>query len=104
MLSGVALAKNGYPDTTERYTFPKFIKELSASKADRRKEAEIAEKLQRQFHSSIKGIRKCEMRMLARIAKAAHASGAEKGEIQEELESRFQLEDKEAEYLIGMHG
>jgi replication factor C large subunit len=104
MLSGVALAKNGYPDTTERYTFPKFIKELSASKADRRKEAEIAEKLQKQFHSSIKGIRKSEMKVLARIAKTAHTAGAANDAIQEELENRFQLESKEAEYLMAMRG
>ena len=45
MLSGVALSKKGAPETRERYTFPKFIKDLSTSKTERRKEIEIAEKL-----------------------------------------------------------
>lgn len=103
MLSGVALAKDGYPDTTERYTFPKFIKDLSASKNDRRKEVEIAEKLQRHFHSSIKGIRKSEMKMLARIVKRMKEEGATKSDVEDEFMRRFQLEDKEVEYLAGMH-
>jgi replication factor C large subunit len=100
MLSGVALAKSGYPDTRSRYAFPKFIKELSASKTERKEEAEIAEKLQRYFHSSVDDIGKREMRMLAQIARRAREKGATKGEIEEEFMSRFQLEGKEVECLM----
>ena len=100
MLSGVALAGSGYPDTGSRYTFPRFIKELSASKADRRVEYEIAEKLQRHFHSSIQRIRNSEMPMLAQTMKRMKKEGAAKGEIEDEFMSRFQLEEKEVEYLL----
>lgn len=103
MSSGVALAKNSHPDTRNRYSFPKFIKELSASKAERREEREIAEKLQRYFHSSISDIRNSEMRVLAQMAKKMKERGTPKSEIQEEFMRSFQLEDKEVEYLISMH-
>ena len=104
MLSGVALAKKGPPETRERYTFPKFIKDLSASKTDRRKEVEIAEKLQRYFHSSVSGIRSNELRMLAQIVKKMKTEGTTKDELEDELMRRFQLDEKEVEYVAGMHG
>ncbi len=104
MLSGVALSKTGSPDTRERYAFPKFIKDLSATKADRRKEVEIAEKLQKHFHSSVGRIRENEMKMLARIMKSAmKTEGATKGDLEDELMRRFQLDEKEVEYVSGMH-
>ncbi len=103
MSSGVALSKKEMPGSRAPYSFPKVIKDLSNSKASRNQEREIAVKLQRVFHSNISKIVRGEMRILSRIvSNAISDSKLSKDEAFDELMSRYQLDNKEIEYMIKM--
>lgn len=100
MSSGVALSKEHAPSLVKRYSFPRVIKALSESKEDRGMEARIAGKLARYIHAGMRRIEANEMRMLSSEAKDAVARGMKAEEVADILESRFQLDGKETEYLL----
>lgn len=105
MSSGVALSKRHSPEARTAYSFPRVIKELSGSKAQRVQDTEIAEKLRRVFHSSSSRIIRGEMRMLAQlIAKSLSENKDSKEEIMDELTSVYQLDGKEVEHMLGRVG
>ncbi|MDE1871175.1 MAG: replication factor C large subunit [Candidatus Micrarchaeota archaeon] len=105
MSSGVALSKGRYPSSMYGYAFPKVIKEMSVSKSSRGMEREIAAKLQRVFHSSIKRIVREEMRMLSRSAASSVKEGrCSKSELSDYLMSAYLLDEKETRYLLGESG
>ena len=100
MSSGVTMSKSVYPSTRLRYEFPKKIKELSKSKGERGSTKAIAQKLQYRIHSSGKKIANNEMKIIIMgIAKAA-AEGTKESEIISFLESTYNLEKSECEYLV----
>lgn len=104
MSSGVALSKSRYPSSSYGYAFPKVIKEMSSSKSSRNMGKEIASKLQRVFHSSIKRITRNEMRTLSRDAARLIKEGrCSKSEIAEQFLMMYTLDEKETEYLLTMN-
>ncbi|MDE1833473.1 MAG: replication factor C large subunit [Candidatus Micrarchaeota archaeon] len=103
MSSGVALAKSRYPDTMQRYAFPKVIRSLSTSKGTRRSDMEIARKLQIMFHASASRIVKNEMRMLARMIKAQMKDG-DPEEINDQMMRLYRLEKDEVKAIVERYG
>lgn len=101
MSGGVALAKdNGYI-TTKRYSFPRAIKDLSVNKSDRNTSYAISEKMKRGIHSSIYNIMSSEMMIIKRIISESIANGIDRDEVYDYFASRFDLTEKEFEWLIG---
>ncbi len=100
MTSGVALAKSRYPEASSRYMFPKVIKELSASKAERLSMKQIAVKLAATIHFNTRHIIENEMPILGRMANAAMKSGVGKSDVHEFFENQFGLNSKEADFMI----
>jgi replication factor C large subunit len=104
MSGGVALAKKRYPDSIGGYAFPKVIKDLSGSKVSRNVEINIAIKLQRVFHSSIRKIVKNEMIMLSKsIAKSIRENADSRNEIISQLAATYLLEEKEIDYILSLN-
>ena len=104
MSSGVALSKMNYPYSRGGYSFPRVIKELSSSKASRNREREIALKLQRSFHSSIRRIIKNELVMLsATTSRLAKENGSLRGEIEDYLAFTYLLDKEEIDYMLNLN-
>jgi replication factor C large subunit len=100
MSAGVSLSKGSYPSTAKRYAFPRIIKELSASKAERRKSDSIAERLQGRLHSSTKRIIRSEMPIILLMIKKAAEAGDDEDSITEQLAKSYRMDEDEAAYLI----
>jgi replication factor C large subunit len=100
MSAGVSLSKEHYPSNSKRYAFPRIIKELSASKTERRKADAVAESLQSRIHSSTKRIAKEEMMMILLMIKKAIKDGEEPDAISEQLIKNYRMPDDDAAYLI----
>jgi replication factor C large subunit len=100
MSAGVSLAKENYPGNSKRYAFPKIIKELSASKSERRKSDAVAERLQSKIHSSTKRIVREEMAMISMMIKKAIKEGEEPDAISEQLVKSYGLGDDDVTYLM----
>ena len=98
MSSGVALAKNHYPDSKNRYSFPSVIKELSGSKGMRKDDKTIAKKLQRYLHLSVSRIVRVEMKIVAQNIKKVMENDSKQA--YESLMNTYQLEEKEVDYLV----
>lgn len=101
MSSGIALSKGRYPSTAKRYSFPKVVKDLSASKLTRRRGAKIAEKMQSRMHSSIKKIMNGEMKILDIMIRQSLGSGTPKTEIVDYLVRSYGLEEADAKTMVG---
>jgi len=100
MSGGVALSKRRNPNPAG-YSFPKVIKDLSASKSARNQEKAMAAKLQNRFHSSIAKIIKNEMPMLSRIvSKSIMENKEHEDEIRSALARMYLLDEKEIDYMI----
>ncbi|MEM0154522.1 MAG: replication factor C large subunit [Methanothrix sp.] len=97
MSSGVALSKNVYPRVTARYEFPKTIKELSATKGERSVNNEIAKKLQRHIHESLSKIKEHYIPLIAAMVK-----NSDETDINDFLESKYGLEQKQINFLKTM--
>ena len=101
MSSGVALSKSRSPSTSRRYSFPKVISSLSASKAGRQGDVAIARKLQREIHLSISKIRSSVMGLIAEEVRNALRGGvADKEQVYDFFMGRFGISDKEVDSLI----
>ncbi|MGC8651690.1 MAG: replication factor C large subunit [Candidatus Micrarchaeia archaeon] len=100
MSSGVALAKRHKPDTMHRYTFPRVIKQLSATKSGRGRAIVIAAELQHTFHSSKRHIINNEMHMIANEARWARKNGISDGEIHDNMTYMYGLTTDEQDYII----
>jgi replication factor C large subunit len=100
MSAGVSLSKEHYPSNSKRYAFPRIIKELSASKVERRKADAVAESLQSRIHSSTKRIAKEEMMIILLMIKKAIKDGEEPDAISEQLIKNYRMPDDEAAYLM----
>ncbi len=100
MSAGVSLSKDNYPSTAKRYAFPRIIKELSASKSERRKVDAVAERLQSKIHSSTRRIAREEMAMIGLMIKRAVKDGEDPGDISDQLIKSYGLGDEEASYLL----
>ncbi len=96
--SGVALAKRHSPTTFKRYAFPRVIKELSASKEGRGTDKQIAAKMQRTIHASLKVIASEYFPIFNSMIRLAHEHGMEE-EAYSFFESRYGLSDKEIKWL-----
>jgi replication factor C large subunit len=100
MSAGISLSKSSYLGTSRRYAFPKIIKELSASKADRRKRDAVAESLQSRLHSSTKRIARGEMAVISLMIKRSVQDGEDPDAVSDQLIQRYGLADDEAAYLM----
>lgn len=98
--SGVSLSKNGRPNTIKGYAFPKVIKLLSSTKTDRGSGTIIAKKLRRKVHSSSRYIKSTIMPLLSLMAKNAMENGSTKEEIFDFFAAKFNIDEKESEYII----
>ena len=92
MSSGVALSKTRYPTGSARYAFPRVVKELSASKADRQTSAAVAKKLQRIVHSGMKRIANNEQKLLRTMCNEALKSGVPREEVESFLQAKLMFE------------
>ena len=101
MSAGVALAKSQTPDTARRYSFPKRISYLSSSKQERKGEIEIARKLQKRIHLSVREIRFSAMQLLSNMARRALDGDAENEEVYDFFMNKFELTRAEVKYLAG---
>lgn len=99
MSSGVALSKSTYPNTFKRYEFPKNIKELSGSKAERGSAVQIAKKLQKHLKSSISRIVSEDLPMVSAIIRDSSAKGVEKSEVYDFFAKTFDMDVKEVDWL-----
>jgi replication factor C large subunit len=104
MSAGVSLSKDHYPGNSKRYAFPKIIKELSATKAERRKSDALAERLQTRLHSSTKRIIREEMALISAMIKKSAGEGEDADGISEQLAKSYGLGDDEAAYLMKRAG
>ena len=101
MSSGVALAKSSYPDGRRRYSFPKVISSLSSSKEGRGSETELARKVQKRVHQSIREIRATTLPLMAEMARSAvKESGDEK--VYDFFASKFDMSDKEIKSMLSL--
>ncbi|MDE1865163.1 MAG: replication factor C large subunit [Candidatus Micrarchaeota archaeon] len=100
MSAGISLSKASSQGTSRRYAFPKIIKELSASKSERRKADAIAESLQSRLHSSTKRIVKGEMVIISQMIKKSVQEGADAASISEGLVRSYGLAEDDAAYLV----
>ncbi len=100
MSSGIALSKDGYPDTRSRYSFPKVIKDLSLSKGSRAHGRAVAAKLRRKFHSSMRKIISSEMRMMSIAAAKCMRDGVTRNELKGIIADSYSIDEKDAEYII----
>ncbi len=99
MTSGVALAKNSYPDRTRRYTFPKTISELSRTKESRGTGYVIAEKLRKRIHTNEKRILKHEMKLLGDMIRDSQKTKESEESTYDFFTARFGLETKEIDWI-----
>ncbi len=101
MSSGVALAKEERASTMQRYSFPTVVKSLSGSKSSRESLREVAAKLQRVMHSSLRYILEESMPLLSQMINQAL-----KDERPEEtyafFASNYNLDKKEVDALSSM--
>jgi replication factor C large subunit len=95
--SGVALAKSGYPSSSERYAFPKVITDLSKAKARKEREIEIAAKLQRRVHGSIREIRFGAMQLIGGMVRGAGKE--ESAGAYEFMQAAYGLDKKDVDFL-----
>ena len=100
MTSGISLAKTRYPQEGARYMFPKIIKELSASKAERLSMKQIAAKLTARIHFSTRYIIENEIPMLSSMANSAIGQGMSKADVHEFFGEHFGLDAKETDFVI----
>jgi replication factor C large subunit len=100
MASGVAMAKTNYPSTLSRYEFPKKIKEMSLSKQDRGSAKTIAQKMSSRIHTGAKKIAANEIPTMVRQIARALSDGEKEDEIIQFLQSAYDLDKSESEYLI----
>ena len=100
LAAGVALAKRHAPDMSARYSFPKRIKDLSASKGERTTASSIAKKLQKRINSNLSVIKRDYIPLVAKMAHKAHAQLKSNEKIYEYLERTYELTDSEANWLI----
>jgi replication factor C large subunit len=97
--SGVALAKESYPDKTRRYSFPRTISSLSQSKERRGTRAVIAKKLRKRIHLNTSRIMKVEMPMLAAMAKEL-VKGGKGDDAYDFFSAKFGMDSKEVDWLV----
>jgi hypothetical protein len=100
MSSGVALSKSRYPGGSARYSFPRTIKELSASKGERQASIALAKRLQRIVHASIKRVIGNEQKLVRTMCAEALRSGIPKEEVYGFLERRLLLEETDADKIF----
>ncbi len=103
MSSGVALSKSSYPDNKRRYSFPKVISSLSSSKESRGSSTELARKLQKMVHQSLREIKSNTMPLMADMARLAAKDGRE-DDVYGFFASRFDMSDKEVKALMAFKG
>ncbi|MGC9190389.1 MAG: replication factor C large subunit [Candidatus Micrarchaeia archaeon] len=99
MASGVALAKTRTASVSQRYAFPRIIKQLSGTKASRNQALSIASKLQRVLHSSRRRLVHYEMKVLAQLIRKEIEAGATKDNIYDLMEYSYGLAKAETEFL-----
>jgi replication factor C large subunit len=99
MASGVALAKTRTPSTTQRYAFPRVIKQLSSTKTSRNQAILIASKLQRILHSSRRRLVHYEMKVLAQSIQKEIEAGISKDSLYDLMAFSYGLEKAEVEFL-----
>ena len=103
MSSGVALSKSSYPDTRRRYSFPKVIASLSSSKESRGSSTELARKLQKRVHQSIREIKSATLPLMADMARMAVQAGDEEA-VYDFFAARFDMNEKEVKGLLAFKG
>ncbi len=96
--SGVALAKQHTPSTFKRYAFPRIIKELSVSKEDRGAGKEIAAKMRRKIHASMRVIVNDYIPMSKMMIDMAGKRGMS-DDAKRFFESTYGLSEKEIKWL-----
>ena len=101
MSSGIALAKDHYPDKSKRYGFPKMISELSRTKEARGVGSTISKKLRKKIHVSAARIKSGEMGIIAEMVKRTLKEGSdeEKEQMYDFFYSKLGLEQKEVKWL-----
>jgi replication factor C large subunit len=104
MSAGISLSKDHYPSNSKRYAFPRIIKELSASKAERKKSELVAESLQSKLHSSTRRMVRNEMVLMSMMIKRSLQNGEDPDALSEQLVRSFGLSDDEAAYLLKKTG
>ncbi len=97
--SGVALAKTDYPDSRERYSFPRLVSDLSRAKERKASELEIAEKLQGKVHANLREIRATVLPLISSMMAAAKKGGDEGAA--EFLEATYGLDRNDVKMLAG---
>lgn len=103
MSSGVALSKSSYPDSRMRYSFPKVISSLSGTKESRGLQTELAKKLQKKVHMSIKEIKSSVLPLLSSAANlAVQRDGSES--VYDFFASRFDMTDNEVKGILAIRG
>jgi len=100
MGAGIALAKSGSPDLSARYSFPKLIKELSASKGERMIANTISKKLQKRINFNLSVIKREYIPLIAKMVQKAQAQLKGKEEVYEYLERTYEMSESEADWLI----
>lgn len=101
MSSGVALAKDGTPDTRRRYSFPKVISELSGSKADRSAETMLAKKLQKRVHHSLREIKLSILPLVSAMVKKALAE-SDNETVYDFFAAKFDMTAKEVDSMVSL--
>jgi replication factor C large subunit len=101
MSSGVALAKDGTPDTRRRYSFPKVISELSSSKADRNTETMLAKKLQKRVHHSLREIKLSILPLMSAMVKKALVE-SDKETVYDFFAAKFDMTSKEVDSMVSV--
>ncbi|EQD29449.1 AAA ATPase central domain protein [mine drainage metagenome] len=100
MSAGVALSKTQYPSKAERYSFPKAISSLSATKELRGSNKVVAIKLKRIIHSNSKDIVSTYLPLIREIIKSALKLAADKGDVYDALESGYGLDKKDVDAIL----
>ncbi|MCL5430303.1 MAG: replication factor C large subunit [Candidatus Marsarchaeota archaeon] len=104
MTSGIALAKSLPPEKSRYYSFPKMIRDLSASKEKRSESGVIAKKLRRNIHVGMPRIQKNEMYILSMIIQNCKRNGVSEEQIDDFFESKLLLDRHEVEWLQELSG
>ena len=103
MSSGIALSKQNYPSTTERYAFPKRIKDLSLTKGERSTISGITKKMRKSVHFNADSIANNEMKVLAKMIKYSTDSGKiDEKEMRKFFLDNFGMEKKEVDAIAKM--
>ena len=100
MAAGIALAKTHSPDMTVRYSFPKLIKTLSASKGERTTASSVAKKLQKRINSNLSVIKRDYIPLVAKMAQKAQVQLKSKEKVYEYFERTYEITESEANWLI----